>query len=313
MRRAKRRQKHAVRPGTAANRKAAVKRYKAFAKYMGFGYKKPTPIQVCAYIERMVELGCAPGTIRNNISLIRSHLRLKSQNVRAFNSVLVTNAIRAVEMDIRHVKRQKDPVTPQILKSVIKQLSGQPNAQMITLALILMFEAFLRQSNLLPRSVSLFDKTRHMTLGDVADNGKCVTINIKWSKTQQAFGDHQVVNLYAILGSPLCPVTAYRKALRVHPRPRPSAPLISFTDGNPITLGYVKRVWGDALEAIKLSPKTYSLHSLRRGGASFCHFKQGAKLHDVKRHGGWRSDCVRAYLRPPPAHKDSVHLALAHL
>ena len=184
---------------------------------------------------------------------------------------------------------------------------------MVVLAIILMFQAFLRQSNLLPHSVALFDKTRQITVGDITDNGDQITIKVKWTKTQQVMGDRQVINLYAIPGSPLCPVSAYRRAQKGRHQVPLSAPLLSFEDGNPITLGYVKRVWGGTLKLLGYSPEEYSLHSLRRGGASFCRYQHQAELIDVKRHGGWRSDCVRAYLKPPPRYRDSVHRALSRL
>ena len=53
-----------------------------------------------------------------------------------------------------------------------------------------------------------------------------------------------------------------------------------------------------------LAKARYTLHSLRRGGASLA--KQfGATLDDVKRHGTWRSDAVWGYLHNQPTY-DSV-------
>ena len=281
---------------------------------MGFNYKRPKPIHICAYIERLVEKGLSPGTIRNQISAIKTYMTLKTWSTKSWRSLKVANALKAVDRNVRHVPVQRAPVTPRLLRKILPHIKSQPNGPMMTLAILLMFEAFLRQSNVLPKSVSAFDSTRHLTVLDVRIKAGTMAIKVKWSKTQQTLGDCQVVNLHPLPGSPLCPVAALHRAQHSRKaKVKPSDPLISFTDGNPITLGYIKRAWASALSALNLSPKTYSLHSLRRGGASYCYYEGGASFEQVKRHGGWRTDCVRAYLRPPPQYKDSVHKALQDL
>ena len=313
MGKARTRQGMAYRPGTLSNRRAAVDAYKRFATQMGFDYKRPTALQVCAYIERLVERSYTPGTIRNHISAITTYMSLHSWSTKSIRSLRVVNALKAVDRNIRHVPLQRAPVTPELLRRIVRHMKGRENGPMIVLAILLMFHAFLRQSNLLPRSVRTFDPTRQLTTSDVSVANSTMEITVKWSKTHQTLGDSRVINLHANPRSPLCPVTAYSRTQYIKGRTRPQRPLIAFQDGNPITLGYLKRQWSEVLISLHLSPATYSLHSLRRGGASYCYYQGGASINQVKRHGGWVSDSVRAYLKPPRSFKDSVHRALLDL
>ena len=268
---------------------------------------------MCAYIERLVEKGLSPGTIRNHISAITTHMKLRGWSTHSLRSLKVSNALRAVERNVRHVPRQRSPVSPQLLRRVVMDIGQRDNGPMMCLAIIIMFQAFLRQSNLLPRSVKAFDPTRQLTMSDIKLRPASMDIKVKWSKTQQTFGDTRVTTLHAIPGSSLCPLKSFKAAQHRRGRCRPSAPLIAFPDGNPITLAYLKRAWDDAVSSLGLLPAKYSLHSLRKGGASHCYYKGGAPIHQVMTHGGWKSESVRAYLRPPHSHKTSVHKALLQL
>ena len=111
---------------------------------------------------------------------------------------MVLNALRAVERNVRHVPLQRAPVTLHFLRclaSLITKMKGGP-----MLALPIMFQAFLRQSNLLLRSLKPFDP-----ISDVRVRRQSINLNIKWSKTQQTFGDGRVFTLPAIAGSPPLP------------------------------------------------------------------------------------------------------------
>ena len=63
-----------VRPGTIATRRAVLLGYKEFARFLGFDFRRPGPIYICAYIERLVERSLSHGTIRNHISAIATHI-----------------------------------------------------------------------------------------------------------------------------------------------------------------------------------------------------------------------------------------------
>ena len=177
------------------------------------GVQNSKTLLICAYIEYLVDKKLKLGTIRNHISALTTYMLIKSWNHEPFQSLGVTNALKALELQIRHAPNQKAPVTPDLLKNVVSIISHHPNGKVINLALIIMFMAFLRQSNVLPISVAAFDPSRHITVGDVTLSGDVLTIRVKWSKTQQTLGDYREVHLNSISGSPLCPVAAFQAAM----------------------------------------------------------------------------------------------------
>ena len=239
-------------------------------------------------------------------------MRLNSRSTQSLNSLRVRNALKAVEIAIRHVPRQSATVSPKTLKRAVLFISKRPHGGMLKLAILLMFHAFLRQSCLLPRTVKSYDHTRQLTVNDVSIHQSDIRINLKWSKTQQKMGDCRTITLHSLPGSVVCPVRAARASCQPH-HPGGTRPLIAFPDGNPMTTGYVKREWKAALKAVGEDPNDHTLHGLRRSGASHVYYSCGASLMDVKKHGGWRSECIRAYLRAPPGHKDTVQRALTTL
>jgi hypothetical protein len=54
------------------------------------------------------------------------------------------------------------------------------------------------------------------------------------------------------------------------------------------------------IEAVHLDPSMYSLHSLRRGGATAAYIAGMDMLH-VKRHGNWASSAFWGYITAPLA------------
>jgi hypothetical protein len=78
-----------------------------------------------------------------------------------------------------------------------------------------------------PSSKASFDPLRHMRRGDVTVVKDSVIINLSWTKTLQRYRQSARVRLFAIPGSPLCPVAAYLALQRSYPV-LPSDPLLSY-------------------------------------------------------------------------------------
>ena len=127
-------------------------------------------------------------------------------------------------------------------------------------------------------------------------------MRVKWTKTLQRYKEATTVFLPSIQGRVLCPVLSFRNMVLRSPTTVADQPLFVHKDGSPLTLGYVNREWKRALQALGLNPADYSLHSLRRGGASAVWDSGLATPTDIMRHGTWASDSWRAYAhRPAPA------------
>ena len=64
------------------------------------------------------------------------------------------------------------------------------------------------------------------------------------------------------------------------------------------------------LKALGRDPGLYSLHSLRRGGATTA-YANGSSYELIKRHGLWRSHCFWDYITLPAGSQSAVAATLA--
>ena len=287
----------------------------AFCKQARINYKRLSYIHPCWYVEYLAKSDFTPGSISNHISHLRTYYRLAGLDARPLHHYRLGLALRAVTMTIRRPSSTKLPVTPSILRRVVARLSTAPDSEGLVLAILIMFIGFLRQSSLAPPTVSAFDPSRHLTRADVTATDQGLAVNIKWSKTMQRASDMKTVLLPPTADPSICPLKAYTRYLqRAPPAPLPArAPLVAFSDGNPITTRYIARAWTRALQQEGLSTTAFSLHSLRKGGASFAYHDGDAKLNDVMAQGTWKSDAVRTYIKPQDGAPNTVHKAFSRL
>ena len=311
--RASQRQRQAHRPGTTANREVVIKDYVIFSRRANFQYDAPAPHNICWFLEHLADRGLAPTTILNYLSALRTYFGMACLDKTPLFTLMVTNAIRAISITVRHTPRPALGTTPAILAAALAQVHTLEYPHHIKLAVIWMFMAFFRQSNIAPKTTGAFDHTRHLVRGDVTIQGECLVISLKWSKTMQNSQTPTTVTVWAQPGSISCPVSAYLTLLRVAPTGHPLQPLLTFKDGNSMTSPYIARAWSQLLKAAGLPQQRFTLHGLRRGGASYTYHDGGATLEDVMAHGQWASSAVRAYLTPQRAQKTSVHRALANI
>ena len=201
-------------------------------------------------------------------------------------------------MNIRRPKDDKLPVTPQVLEAAMFYIRLGPHHLPLLLGILIMFLGFLRQSSVAPAIVATFDPTRHLTWADVYPAPSGLVVHIKWSKTIQWAADQKSILLPETKDPLLCPLRAYRQYAAPHHAALSGAPLLTFSDSNPLTTRYIARRWHGALKEAGLPVSSYTLHSLRKGGASFAYNHGKADLNDVKAQGTWKSDAVRSYIKP---------------
>ena len=69
---ARRRARHAFRPGTNANHSSQIEQYIGFCLYYGLRYVDPDPSTLCLYAEFLARSFSSPRAIRNYISGVRT-------------------------------------------------------------------------------------------------------------------------------------------------------------------------------------------------------------------------------------------------
>lgn len=308
---AEERQKMAYRPGTVKNRKSAIKGYVGFAVDMGFDYKEPSPHDLCAYIEFLVERNPAPKGIKSTFSNIKTFFKLARIDPTSVNSQLVCNALRAIDISLKHKPKQKECIHPQIIAKILRVIDARPNGPMVSFAISLMFTALLRQSNILPKSVKTFDNERQVTCDNVSLENNVLKIDLQWSKTNQRFGESTIITASHMPHSTICPVSRYIETQPPGQR-NSTMPLIRFRDNNPITINFVYRYWKDALATLKIATPNMTLHRLRLSGASWAS-KMGVPPLAICQQGTWRTDAYRCYIVNDASVPNEVNDAMAQI
>ncbi len=302
----------AFRPGTASNHRMQARTYKAFCATYDFRWEAPSVNQLVLYVTHLVAKFTTASAVRNYFSGVRQLFKQMDLQPAALDSHLVTWQLRAAELTMRTEPSPKLPITPPLLASLCRlcQALGPLGPAMRT---ALMFGLFgmLRQSNLAPPTAADFDSSRHTCRGDVMRAAPGLIIWVKWSKTQQAAGTSSVLPLLS--GHPADPVAAHEALLQASPTTGDDQPLLTYntTKGSTaiVTIPKLAQALADMLEVLGLPATRYSLHSLRRGGATAA-YKEGVTPEAVKRHGHWSSSAFWGYISAPAAANSTVAAAL---
>ena len=298
----RKRQRQAFRPGTTGNQRAQFRLYLAFCIHYGLRDIDPTPQTICMYAEFLTRTFTSPKSIRNYISGVRLLHKYAGASSTALDSFPLELLLRALDITIYHVPNQRSPVTVQSLARICEAcMSLGTLGTVVRCALLLGFFGMLRQSNLAPRSTSSFDPTRHTCRGDVLEHPPGLVVILKWSKVNQTRRKQQLVPIPALSPQhPLCPVAAYKAMLAVHPTTSPNDPLLLMPGPSPctpLTIPQLATCFRAVAAYLGYSPRQFSLHSLRRGGATAA-FEAGINFTHIKRHGGWASDAFWQYISP---------------
>lgn len=308
--------KAAFRPGTAANLQTQLRAYLLFCNYFT---QSPFPVSsftLRCFIQLLSRSFKSVQSIRNYVSGIKTFHSLLGHSTAAFSSIDVILTLQGIAKSSTHHPLQKLPVTPDILLAMYEHLDLQSPLDVAVFAgILIMFFAFLRRSNIAPKSTKSFDITRNLSRQDIVSNEKGLVVIIHWSKTIQCHERVLTIPLTAIPSSTLCPVAAYSRMVRLIPAEKHQpAFLLPQPNGTlaPLTQGQLATRFQELISAVGLNTKLYSLHSLRRGGATFARLA-GVSTDLIKMHGDWKSNCYELYIKIPLSQRLSLTQDMAKL
>jgi hypothetical protein len=139
-------------------------------------------------------------------------------------------------------------------------------------------------------------------------------LKLKWSKTHQGAHPEIHIPLPRIQGSRLCPTRAFQRMCAVFPTTSPTMPLLVHGAlGQPptlVTTRMLAKLLRRLICQLRLPPSQYTLHSLRQGGATYCH-SLGIPVEQIKSHGTWASDTVWTYINPTHTHRSVIPTAMS--
>ena len=308
--RASARQTRARARGTELGRQSSVRSYLRFCHRMRINPHQPAYQDVCCWIEDLAGHGLSPATIRNKVSHIRVHATLVGVNVKPMNHPRVARALDALDRDKQYVHRKTDAIPVPVLKLIILALPVTPIGTAIRAAILIMYHAALRQSEVLPPSIGRWEHTKHPTRGDVlfTDNG--LNMRVKWAKNMQGYRDSKSVQLAATQDSRFCVVQTLQQHIREAPTQNSKQPLIVFPGSTrPIPITFARSTWITATKAAKVNNKGYTMHSVRRAAATEAH-RAGCQELDIQAYGGWSSNAHRRYIKS--TRTAAVNAAISH-
>ena len=177
----------AVRPGTMANTRTALRLYTSFMSRFGIDFNNPTSDELCVYIEYMAQNFSSPHTVTNYFNSVKMALRRMDAEPLSFSSQKVKDLLQAVKLTLRHETVQAPPMILSHLRIILYHVICDYEGPSLCFAYLLMFYTLLRQSNLAPRRASSYDITRHLSRGDITIMGDNMRVKIRAYRISSPF------------------------------------------------------------------------------------------------------------------------------
>ena len=290
--------RHAFAHGTFKNIEVQWRTFLTFCVYFAFNYLPASLDTVCLYVQFLGRSFKSVDSIKNYLNGVRLLHVLNDFEFPFLQCMPLKLTLRGLSRLNPHLPRKALPITPQILMQMYKFLDmDNPLDTTFWSLFLLAFFMMSRKSNLVPTSVSKFDKNKQLCRGDIVIKHDILVILIKWSKTIQ-FGQRMLrIPISSIPGNILCPVTAYKNMIRCVPARSNSPAFCKFILGKLVPITYLE-FQNKLRSLINLTGRDafcYSTHSFRRGGASFA-FESNVSSELIQLHGDWRSDAYKTYL-----------------
>ena len=258
------------------------------------------------YVAYLTLSGRTYATIINHISSLKHVNQLLGFGKVRYSHYRFHLVLRGVKHYLGVSPNRKHPITPELLLQMYSQFTLAIPLHVAMWALLLVaFFTFLRKSNLVP-DVADRISTKVPSQADLEFSSQGASLHIKACKTIQYQQRSLLIPLPCIPGSPLCPVMALRRHLRLNPGSS-HAPLFlvfSLTSHSLllITYSHFSQFLSQVIQAIGLVPAHYSPHSFCRGGASFA-FRCNVPAKLIQRQGDWQSDAYLVYFEMSSAKK----------
>lgn len=297
----KHRKRQAFRPGTTTNHRTQISLFISFCIHFKLDYVSPDSHTLCLYAEWLSRTFKAPRAIRIYISGVNTLHKYIGAPCDALHSFELDLMLRALDLSMYHIPNKRLPVNRDMLHKICHACNYiKPLGATLKVAFLFGYYGFLRQSNLAPHEANSLDSARHTCRGDILLQPPGIVVILKWTKTIQRGENVPLIPIPRIPGSLICPYQAYMDMLRVSPTRHSNDPLLAMPGKHgkpptPLTCSHLRRAFCAIVSALGYPPRSYSLHSLRAGGATDA-YNAGVDYLHVKRHGTWTSDSFWSYI-----------------
>ena len=225
-------------------------------------------------------------------------------------SPMVKTILDGAKRTMARPSTRKEPISPRILKKILKHLMQKPNGMKLKdkrsiSFMVLAFAGFFR-----------CEEALRLRRNDIAFHSSYLAVFIESSKTDILRNGRTVLiartgttldpvaMLYQYLQAANIPANSTRYIFRAISKPRKGKQECLRVSDKHLSYTTIKEDILHLIQAIGLDPKRYGTHSLRADGATAA-ANQGTSERLFKVHGRWRSDNSKdRYVR------DSIHRRL---
>ena len=297
MQRAIERQKHARAPGTIKNTMYTVKEYILFTYFHQFNPLCPQTLQLCAFIEMLLDRDISPATVQNKLSQVRTWIRSCQGSLQLIHEETLSKYMDSIIRTSTHVPKPKEPLPIGILKQVLSLIPDTPIGWVSRAALLCLIYGGFRQTEILPPSKGKFNRWRHLTRSDVIVTESNIQLTIKYGKNLVKPEQRRIHVFKRSTNPQMCVVKAVNMVLALTPTQDINQAMFVFPhDGNPVPVTHLRKVLSDNLKILKQDTSRYTLHSLRKTLVS-CSYHWGIPVQEIKDFGAWNSQAYQAYLK----------------
>ena len=293
-------QRAAYSKGTFKNLKTQITSYLLFCEYFEIVALPASVETLCLYVQFLGRSMKSVQSIRNYLNGVKIFHIFKECEFPSLHDVQIRLTLRGLGKMLFHTPKQAAPITPEILIEIWRVLDfSKPIHSTFWCMCLFAFFMMARKSSIAPPSEVEFDTAKYLCRYDIILTSFGLQVNLKYSKTNQ-FGDKNILlPMYALPDSPLCPVRAFKLMCTLVPAPSEAPAFCRICHGSivPIHAAALDRFLKAVLKlAVIDNPSQYTMHSFRRGAASF-YFKAGVSGEIIQLFGNWASDCYLRYLR----------------
>ena len=289
-----------VKDSTKRNLLTQLTSYKKFCDTYMLQYFPADNRQICRFGQHLSRTFKSPDAVGNYQSAIRTFMALlgmpipnpSEKEMRMFN--------QGLKRIMDHEVKQAAPITPEILLRMSRVVNYTSQTDMVAwVATLIGFTMFLRKSNLVPDTMTTFDPFKQFRRKDFNSTGplSVMMAEITWAKNIQFRQKILRLPVLPVDNKAICPVLWVHYMMQKVPALADDPAFTIWVDGEKSALSANQlieriRAW---LKLIKENEEEYSLHSLRRGGATFAHqCNIGGEM--IKRLGNWASDAYKRYI-----------------
>jgi integrase len=226
-------------------------------------------------------------TVKNYVSSIKTYFKCNCVNIEVFYSHQLALTHSSLTKNYSPPVSLKPIFSPQQFVQFLNFSNQLPLHKFYKIAFIFGYHALFRISNVASTSFAAFDLLHHLRRGDVSIVGSSIIIHQRWTKTLQKYRQSGFIRLFAIPGSPVCPLALAAFICLQHSHPvLPSDPFLWYRASGRlyiITQNHLWRTLKCLVTALKFSPHP-SFHAFRRSGASLA-FVSGVPFQAIQAHG----------------------------